>query len=119
LQDAYEFFQHLLKQVQQNERATGSDPTKSFQYDLQQRLQCMECKRVRYSTVKQTELSLPIPIQAAVPPLVRVEGEKADERAKREAQSKVSFSACVDSFTADEMIEFRCPNCQKTTAAIK
>jgi len=118
-QDAYEFFQHLLKITQQQERVSGLDPSKSFQYELQQRLQCSTCGRVRYSSVKQTELSLPIPLEAAIPPVTFIEEEKADERAKREFQSKVPITACIDSFISDEVIEFHCSHCNKKTDAIK
>ena len=76
-QDAYEFYQFMIKTIQQKERSfSGNDPTKLFEFSLQQKLQCNECKRVKYSNVKQTEVSVPMPTELAVPPLQPVEGEK-------------------------------------------
>jgi len=118
-QDAFEFFQFFLKTVQQRERSTGEDPTKIFEYSLQQKLKCENCNRVRYSSVKQTDLSLPIPTEFADPPIKIVDGEKESERATRESLSKVSFNVCLDSFLADEFFEFNCPHCNKKSKAIK
>eukprot|EP01116_Phalansterium_solitarium_P022303 TRINITY_DN7315_c0_g1_i1.p1 TRINITY_DN7315_c0_g1~~TRINITY_DN7315_c0_g1_i1.p1 ORF type:complete len:786 (+),score=243.20 TRINITY_DN7315_c0_g1_i1:82-2439(+) len=119
-QDAYEFFQHLLKTIKQKEHATGVDPTAVVQYSLQQRLQCTRCKGVRYSTEKQTELSVSIPVSLANPPLKAVEGEKADARETRETLSHVPLAACIDASAADESIDgFRCPNCQQNVTAVK
>src|SRR5690554_4522289 len=118
-QDAYEFFQHMIKIIQQREHTTGADPTNEFAFHLQQRLQCTKCQKVRYSSVKQTEVSLPIPLEKAQPPLSPVEGESGGDRSKREAQSTVPLMSCVEAFAANESLEFSCPQCQTSTQAIK
>ena len=115
-QDAYEFYQYLLKTMQQKERVNNFDPTKLFEFQLQQRLQCTNCKQVKYSVIKnQTEISLPIPYQ-----LPNIEGEKPADRAKREAAIFVEFDKCLEQFVADESInDFFCPSCQQKTVATK
>lgn len=118
-QDADEFFQYMLKNVQQKERATKNDPTTAFEFSLQQRLQCTVCKKVRYSSVKQSEVSLPMLPSMAQPPLKPVENEKDSDRFKRERESKIPFEGCLDVFAADEALEFKCPSCNQTTVATK
>jgi ubiquitin carboxyl-terminal hydrolase 5/13 len=109
-----------LKTIQQKERASGEDPTTIFQYAVQQKLQCSSCKGVKYSSVKQTDLTLPIPLELAQPPLkAPEEKEKDSDRFAREAQSSVPIEACFASFTADEAVNFHCPRCNKATDAIK
>jgi ubiquitin carboxyl-terminal hydrolase 5/13 len=52
-QDAFEFLQHMLREIGQRERAAGgaleSDPSALFAHRLEQRLQCSGCRGVRYA----------------------------------------------------------------------
>jgi ubiquitin carboxyl-terminal hydrolase 5/13 len=115
-QDAYEFYQHLLKFIQQRGRASGADPTKTFEFQLQQRLQCTRCQRVRYNIIKnQSDIALPIPHS-----INDIEGEKAVDRAKREATITVPFGDCLKAWAVDETVdEFNCPQCKTKTIALK
>jgi len=114
-QDAYEFYQYVLKTIQQKERAGGKDPTKTLEFDLLQRLECSNCHHVRYSELKkQTEISLSLPFT-----INPIEGEKPVDRAKREAAISIPFDKCLDTFLADEVNTFTCPDCKQSTQAIK
>ncbi|RKP37734.1 hypothetical protein BJ085DRAFT_19656 [Dimargaris cristalligena] len=100
-QDAYEFFQQSVKVTHQKERAVEGgvhDPTKEFDFQLEERLQCLQCKRVRYTTVKTNALTLPIP----------------------ESESPLSLRDCLDQWSGPESIEqYRCPHCRTATIAQK
>jgi len=118
-QDAYEFFQFLLKTMKQRERVTGLDPTPAFEFTLQQRLECNQCHKVKYSEVEQSELSLPIPMDKAEPAVNPIPEEKERDRYVRESKSKVHLTSCLEAFTADEELEFFCPSCNAKTTATK
>jgi ubiquitin carboxyl-terminal hydrolase 5/13 len=81
-QDAEEFFRHLVGMIQRQSRNAGAssgggagggrgsggdgedaplDPTRVFQFEMEERLQCTDCKGVRYKTVAEETLSLPVP----------------------------------------------------------
>lgn len=76
-QDADEFLKHVVVSLQKESRrlsagpesggAPTSDPTTIFSFGLEQRLQCMECKKVRYTVEAQDAgLSLPVPLRKKV-----------------------------------------------------
>ncbi|KAG1797423.1 uncharacterized protein HD556DRAFT_1356550 [Suillus plorans] len=66
-QDAEEFFSHLLTVLRRfnhsNTRGVSgqSEPTESFAFGLEQRLQCQSCHRVRYRVDTMDVLSLGVP----------------------------------------------------------
>lgn len=73
-QDSEEFLKHLIKMIQRESSKSGSaaattmlddndksDPTEVFQFEMEERLQCTECKGVRYKTVGEETLSIPVP----------------------------------------------------------
>ena len=51
-QDAREYLVHFIEKLQKMEKAskTSHDPTKAFEFDLETRLQCTTCHRVKYNT---------------------------------------------------------------------
>lgn len=118
-QDAYEFFQHFIKIVEQKERASGEDPTRAFQFLLEQRLQCTRCRKVRYQ--KQVCKDIQVMVPARIKP--RPEGEAVNEsgEGKKEVEyEEVSFEECLDLFIAEEaMDDYSCPNCLERTTAVK
>jgi ubiquitin carboxyl-terminal hydrolase 5/13 len=122
-QDAYEFLQHALKKIKENQRRTGGhDVTHSFVFDVEQRVQCSRCKGCRYGSEKGAEvLSLGIPTELAQPPLApSAKGETAAERMTRHYKSSVPFSALLERFVAPEDVENSyCPKCKAATLAIK
>ncbi|KAF9170693.1 hypothetical protein BGX21_006293 [Mortierella sp. AD011] len=106
-QDSFEFFQHLIKIISQNERTTGRDPTKTFEFSNEQRLQCNKCKKVRYSRDNTTALSIVVPATKKT----GADGEEAYE--------SVTLEQCLDTYVAAEFIPYNCPNCKESTTANK
>ncbi|KAI8058109.1 ubiquitin thiolesterase [Syncephalis plumigaleata] len=104
-QDAFEFFQHWIKITEQQERVTGQDPTKCFQFELEERLQCLKCKRVRYTRQPTTCLQLPVPKQPS--------SENKDEYAP------VPLEQCFTAFKTEEYLNWKCSECQETTTITK
>ncbi|KAJ1979411.1 ubiquitin C-terminal hydrolase Ubp14, partial [Dimargaris verticillata] len=105
-QDAYEFFGHLLKVTEQKERAQDHgqhDPSQEFCFQLEERLECLTCHRVRYSTQTANSLSVPIPLAA-----------------NGDSTAPVTLTQCLDALTADETVDgYRCPHCQAPTQVTK
>ena len=63
-QDAFEFLLHLLKIVSRSQHpAPLHDPVDAFRFVLEQRLQCLHCKKVRYRSDEQENISIPVPIR--------------------------------------------------------
>ncbi|KAG9294738.1 hypothetical protein G9A89_008217 [Geosiphon pyriformis] len=110
-QDAFEFFQHLISTIERKEHFDPrNDPTWIFKFSTQQRLQCMECKRVRYSQNVESCISIPVPAR------------KAQNQEKKEGNQDqyetLTFEQCLESFGADSMIEYKCPFCNRRTPAL-
>lgn len=108
-QDAFELLLHLFKLVSMSNQAIpASDPVKSFRFALEQRLQCMNCKKVRYSTDEQDNISIPVPVRRKV---ATVNGVADGEAAKGAEFEPVSLKECLDIFTGAEAVEYTCPSC--------
>ena len=91
-QDASEFVSHFLSCVEKQEKTTGQDPSKTFQFVLESRLQCTGCGGVRYKDLKESALSLFLPF-------------KGDET--------IQFDKCLEHFFAETIGEdYNCPTCQ-------
>ncbi|KAI8819941.1 uncharacterized protein EV422DRAFT_532891 [Fimicolochytrium jonesii] len=101
-QDAQEFFQHLLTLTEQKHRTLpGADPSKIFQFGIEQRLQCLECHQVRYKTEKSSSLTLRVPTGDH-----GAGGEKEGEGGEK----GVEFEACLATFFGDDVREYKCPH---------
>ncbi|GAB5587621.1 ubiquitin C-terminal hydrolase Ubp14 [Umbelopsis nana] len=111
-QDAHEFFQYLTKSIEQKEKANGSsnDPTKLFQFELEQRLQCTKCRKVRYQRELTNDLMIPVP--------EKVLKEKANDTDTTEYET-VDLYQCFDMLVAPDSIEYLCPSCDEKTEAVK
>ncbi|CAJ0638478.1 14343_t:CDS:10 [Entrophospora sp. SA101] len=108
-QDAFEFLQYLITTIERKEHNNPkNDPTRSFKFSIQQRLQCLECKGVRYKNNTESYISVPVPAK-------RIAGieENAEDR-----YEPVTIEECLDSYTADSIIEYFCPACNKKASAI-
>ncbi|KAJ2233934.1 ubiquitin C-terminal hydrolase Ubp14 [Coemansia sp. RSA 1722] len=121
-QDAFEFFQHLNKQVNIAERpvAGGSrDPTKVFDFSTEERLQCTQCKKVRYKIQRVSSVSLPV-IKRAVEQQPEATGKGGGTQAQKQTFAPVSLKECLDLMTEDETVEgYSCPECKCSTLAVK
>jgi ubiquitin carboxyl-terminal hydrolase 5/13 len=113
-QDAEEFFTHLLTSLRRYAHAhprngsTGPEPTETFAFGLEQRLQCTACGGVRYRVDPHDVLSVPVS--------AREKGRDADGKAMYE---DVAMTECVDAAMGIESLEYKCPNCQRDVAATK
>ncbi|KAI8376214.1 uncharacterized protein BYT42DRAFT_573797 [Radiomyces spectabilis] len=107
-QDAFEFFQFFSKSVAQKEHANkAQDPTKLFEFLIEQRLQCGQCHKVRYQTEKTSSISVNVPAKK-----LESDGEDVYE--------PVTFYECLDTFIEQEAVEgYNCPNCKERTVAHK
>lgn len=109
-QDAFELLLHLFKLIARSHRQDSlPDPTQAFRFAMEQRLQCLNCKRVRYSVDEQDNISIPVPIRKlpdqATPPNDIAKAEIVDN------YQPVSLKECLESFTAEEIVELTCTSC--------
>ena len=75
--------------------------TEQFQFMMTQRLQCTQCRKVRYSDIKYDSLEVPVPAVA----LPTAEDGTV-------AYKPVSLNECLQGLLQEETIEgFRCPGC--------
>ncbi len=106
-QDADEFLQHLVSKLQEDNKRVQAerDATLDLACSLETRLQCTECKKVRYTVDRQDAgISLPVPLRSA--------GEGAFE--------PVSLVECLEGFTSEETIaDYACASCKHATTAVR
>lgn len=126
-QDAFEFLLHLFKLITVSNRAHPTeDPTQSFRFVMEQRLQCVNCKKVRYRTDEQDNISVPVPVRR----IKKTNGTTNDndismsdtsktEEAKKDEFETVSLKECLDIFTATDTVELTCPSCNSKDGFVK
>ncbi|KAH8114253.1 ubiquitinyl hydrolase [Phellopilus nigrolimitatus] len=98
-QDAEEFLTHLLSE---------DEPTEIFKFGMEQRLQCGDCKRVRYRVDSQDSVSVSVPAKEV--------GKDSDGKVLYE---DVALTESLGAVTADEALEYQCPSCTKKVIAVK
>lgn len=154
-QDAEEFFRHLVGLIQKESRnnaAAGAamadedgarDPTEVFAFEMEEKLQCNECKGVRYKTVAEEAISVPVPfvekssstsaaMDVDAPPTTEekgkapIEGENAapalpasTNTEDKQEWEPVKLEECLKLLTNVTTIEYKCPKCDKTVFANK
>lgn len=108
-QDSFEFLLHLFKLITRSHHpAPLRDPTSAFRFVMEQRLQCLACKRVRYSTDEQDNISIPVPVRKLPK---APQGSDTVEGSAPEEYEAVTIKECLDSFTSEEAVELTCPAC--------
>ena len=111
-QDAFELLLHVLKLVSRSQHVSPhKDPVDAFRFAMEQRLQCVGCKRVRYRTDEQENISIPVPIRR-IPKESQM--DVTDSNGKKEEKEEfepVSLKECLDIFTAEELVELTCSAC--------
>ncbi|KAL1706044.1 hypothetical protein EV121DRAFT_257779 [Schizophyllum commune] len=111
-QDAEEFLTHLLSVLRRDahKRKDGSlrDATQVFSYGLEQRLQCTDCKRVRYRVDAADTVSVAV---AAV--------EKSKDAEGKIQYEDVRLMDCLEALLSPETLEYACPSCGKSVYANK
>ncbi|KAI0506028.1 ubiquitin carboxyl-terminal hydrolase 14 [Xylaria bambusicola] len=109
-QDSFEFLQHLIKLITRAQHpAPLVDPTQPFRFVLEQRLQCINCKKVRYSSTEQDSIFIDVPLEK----LPSSEGEEGDR------YQAVALEQCLNRFTAQEAVELTCPACDSKVGFMK
>jgi ubiquitin carboxyl-terminal hydrolase 5/13 len=109
-QDAFELLLHVFKLITRSQHvAPLEDPTRSFRFALEQRLQCLNCKKVRYRTDEQDNISIPVPFRKIAQPLAVSQENGKD--AKVNEYEAVTLKECLDIFTSEEIVELTCSAC--------
>ena len=109
-QDAYELLLHLFKLINRSSHPSPlQDPTKGFGFVIEQRIQCLNCKKVRYRTDEQDNISIPVPARKSDGGA----GQATEilEAAKKERFAAVTLKECLDIFTGEEIVQLTCPAC--------
>lgn len=106
-QDAFEFLLHLFKLVSLSKHGEGlTNPVQSFRFAIEQRLQCLSCGKARYKVDEQDNISMPVPARR----LTNASSTAADSATANQFEPVTLFE-CLDSFTADEVVDLNCPGC--------
>ncbi|KAJ5172262.1 hypothetical protein N7492_004855 [Penicillium capsulatum] len=105
-QDAFEFLLHVFKSTSLSKHPEGRiNPVQDFRFEVEQRLQCLGCRKVRYKVDEQDNISVAVPARR-VP--------EADGTFE-----SVALSECLDIFTAEEPVELSCPACDNRDGFLK
>ncbi|KAF2969545.1 hypothetical protein GQX73_g3956 [Xylaria multiplex] len=109
-QDSFEFLQHIIKLITRSQHPSPfTDPTQPFRFVVEQRLQCINCKKVRYSSTEQDSIFIDVPLEK-IPQSEGGEGE---------AYQPVTLEQCLNRFTAQEAVELTCPACDSKVGFTK
>lgn len=97
-QDAMEYFLYVLDKIKKAEQqAKAADPGKTFEYEMEKRIQCSTCNKVKYSTFKDSILNIQAPVDSKVPKGTAVE-----------------LSACLERYFGDQVLDdVFCSSCAK------
>jgi len=111
-QDAFELLLHLLKLITRSQHvAPAQNPVDAFRFAMEQRLQCLSCKKVRYRTEEHENISIPVPIRR-LPKDTAMEGTGDEKKADQKDEFEpVTLKECLDVFTAEEVVELTCQAC--------
>ena len=115
-QDAFEFLLHLFKLINVSNSSTpAQDPVQSFRFTMEQKLQCTNCKKVRYRTDEQDNVSVPVPARR----ISQANGASQAKDERKEEFQPVSLKECLDIFTSSDMVELTCPACGSKDGFLK
>lgn len=120
--DAFELLTHLFQKIENEKPPSGlKNPVGDFTFVLQQRLQCLGCKKVAYKEDTQDNISVAVPARRIKTPDLAMDGEGGAEAGKdqKDAFEPVAIKECLDIFTADEHVEFTCKACGGKNGALK
>jgi len=114
-QDSFELLLHLLKLITRSQSGARdhykdvSDPVEAFRFTMEQKLQCLSCKKVRYKTDEMENLSVAVPIKRLAQAEVKM--SDGDDKVEKEQFEPVTLKQCLDDFTAPEVVELNCSSC--------
>jgi ubiquitin carboxyl-terminal hydrolase 5/13 len=75
---------------------------------MEQRLQCGDCKKVRYRVDAMDVVSVAVPAH-----------EKEKDADGKVIYAEVQLAQCLEALLGSEALEYGCPHCQKPVHAIK
>ncbi|KAE8348173.1 hypothetical protein BDV28DRAFT_153138 [Aspergillus coremiiformis] len=102
-QDAFEFLLHLFKLISLSKHPGDlSNPICSFTFAVEQRLQCIRCRKVRYRVDEQDNISISVPAQRLALP---------DDASPTVQFAPVTLFDCLDDSTSEETVDLICPSC--------
>lgn len=127
-QDAQEFFLHLINLLERNNR-NQVNPAECFKYEVEERIECMESKKVKYTTRIDFLLPLPIPMDEAInkDEIALYEGKMGEKAARGEkldpaevVRARIPMQSCIEAFTDGEIVDdFFSSALNKKTRALK
>ncbi|XP_070802447.1 ubiquitin carboxyl-terminal hydrolase 13 isoform X2 [Pituophis catenifer annectens] len=110
-QDALEFFLHLINLIERN-RIGSENPSDVFRFLVEERTQCCQTRKVRYTERVEYLMQLPVAMEAAINKdeliayeLKRREAETARRPPPEVVRARIPFSACLQAFTEPENVE--------------
>ena len=120
-QDSFELLLHLLKLIARSQHSESlQDPVSVFQFVTEQKLQCLDCKKVRYRTDVQENISVAVPITRLSKNSSRMDTSSNDKNEEeKEEFEAVPLKRCLDDFTASEVVELTCPACDSKNGFTK
>uniref|UniRef100_A0A8C1CEW2 Ubiquitin carboxyl-terminal hydrolase n=1 Tax=Cyprinus carpio carpio TaxID=630221 RepID=A0A8C1CEW2_CYPCA len=125
-QDAHEFFLHLINLVERN--SSGSEnPGDVFRFLVEERVQCCQTQKVRYTQRVDYLMQLPVPLEAASnrEELIAYESKRkeAEENMRpppEPVRARIPFTACLQAFTEPENVpDFWSSALQAKSAGVK
>uniref|UniRef100_A0A8B9JY33 Ubiquitin carboxyl-terminal hydrolase n=1 Tax=Astyanax mexicanus TaxID=7994 RepID=A0A8B9JY33_ASTMX len=125
-QDAQEFFLHFINVVERN--SSGSEnPSDVFRFVVEERVQCCQSQKVRYTQRVDYLMQLPVPVEAATnrEELIAYEVKRKDAEENMRAppepvRARVPFTACLQAFTEPENVpDFWSSALQAKSAGVK
>uniref|UniRef100_A0A8C6IJS7 Ubiquitin carboxyl-terminal hydrolase n=1 Tax=Mus spicilegus TaxID=10103 RepID=A0A8C6IJS7_MUSSI len=125
-QDAQEFFLHLVNLVERN-RIGSENPSDVFRFLVEERIQCCQTRKVRYTERVDYLMQLPVAMEAATnkDELITYELMRREAEANRRplpelVRAKIPFSACLQAFAEpDNVDDFWSSALQAKSAGVK
>jgi ubiquitin carboxyl-terminal hydrolase 5/13 len=103
-QDAFEYLSYILDKFEKTEKQNGRpNPIEAFEFDLETRLQCVECACAKYKRQRTWYLPLGIP----------------NWESKQNEGDQCSYEESIQKFLSEEKVELDCPTCHKKTQFTK
>ncbi|KAB5539298.1 hypothetical protein GE09DRAFT_1138254 [Coniochaeta sp. 2T2.1] len=100
-QDAFELLQHLFKLITRSKHPSpNDDPTLPFRFTMEDRRQCLNCKKVRYSSMEQDNVFISVPLD-----------KEPAEEGEEPKYKPVTLKTCLDNLTAEEVVDLQCESC--------
>ncbi|XP_048832924.1 ubiquitin carboxyl-terminal hydrolase 13-like isoform X1 [Brienomyrus brachyistius] len=125
-QDALEFLLHIINLVERNS-AGSENPSDVFRFLVEERIQCCQSRKVRYTQRVDYVMQLPAPVEAATnrEELIAYEAKRQEAQEKMTAspepvRARVPFTACLQAFSEPENVpDFWSSALQAKSAGVK